>query len=333
MKNKEKKPNSFRGLGKSYYDSTTPQSVTTWDSKAEYHTLLSNILVNESAHNLKLLSAFNPKEDEEFEVESGNTKLKIKISDLLGEQKITKFNDTQGKIWDFILTQCYASFYPAEVKKITVNLAELCQFLGHTFQTQTVNDLKENLNLMSKVKLKFKYKGVDAIGNFFSIDTITKKSEIIIVLGTWYEVVTQNKELQNYMLVNSKTYTNSKTNNGSDPHYTISRKIHELYRNNFKKRNKIIEEKGQYEIVISAETFVKCLLWSEASLKKDTKKFYNKLIEILKKIEEEQKMNFDIVDCDIMGLNKYETFLRTKFIFYSDTLYKEYEDKGYNRKP
>lgn len=299
----------------------------------EYHTLLSNILVNESAHNLKLLSAFNPKEDEEFEVESGNTKIKIKISDLLGEQKITKFNDTQVKIWDFILTQCYTSFYPAEVKKITINLAELCEFLGLTFQTKNIENLTNDLNLMSKVKLKFKYKGVDAIGNLFLIDAITKKSEIILVLGTWFEVVTQNKELQNYMLVNTKTYTNSKTKNGYDPHYLVSRKIHELYKNNFKKRKKIIAEKGQYEIVISAETFIECLLWTEASLKKDTKKFHNKLIEILKKIEEGQKMNFDILDCDIMGLNKYETFLRTKFIFYSDTLYKEYEGKIYNQKP
>lgn len=299
--------------------------------KQDYRTLLSNILVNENSHNLKLLSAFDPKKDEEFEVENNNTKLKIRTSDLLGEQTITKFNDTQGKIWDFILTQCYILVDSAEIKKVIINLAELCDFLGQTFQTQTVNNLKENLNLMSKVKLKYKYKGIDdAIGNLFLIDSITKKSEIIIVLGTWFDVISQNKELQSYMLVNSKTYTNSKTNNGSDPHYIISRKIHEIYKNNFSKHKKIIEDKGQYEISISSKTFIKSLCWSEISLKKDTKKFYNKLIEILKKIEKEQKIYFDIIDCNIKGLNKYELFLRTKFIFYSDILYKEYKEKGYN---
>ena len=299
--------------------------------KEEYRTLMSNILVNESSHNLKLLSTFNPEKDEEFEVESNNINLKIKTSDLLGEQRISRFNDTQLKIWDYILTKANFSLKTTEIKsQLTINLAELCDFLGLTFQTRNIEKLINDLNLMSTVKLKFKYKGVDAIGNLFTNSAITKKSEVIISLGSWIETIKQYKELQSYMLVNSKTYTNSKTKSGSDPHYIVSRKIHEIYKNNFNKHKKIIAEKGQYEIVISAETFIKCLCWPLSSLKKDTKKFRNKLIDIFKKLELEQQINFDIIDCNVKGLNNFELFFRSKFVFYSDILYKEYKEKGYN---
>ena len=314
--------------------STSKKMVThkkTNTLKDEYRTLMSNILVNESSHNLKLLSTFNPEKDNELEMGKGDYKLKIKASDLLGEQKISRFNDTQLKIWDYILTKANFTLKTMEIKsQLTINLAELCDFLGLTFQTRNIENLINDLNLMSTVKLKFKYKGIDAIGNLFTNSTITKKSEIVIILGSWIETIKQYKELQSYMLVNSKTYTNSKTKSGSDPHYIVSRKIHEIYKNNFSKHKKIIAEKGQYEIVISAETFIRTLCWPLSSLKKDTKKFRNKLIDILKKIELEQQINFDIIDHNIKGLNNFELFLKSKFVFYSEALYKEYKEKGYN---
>ena len=300
------------------------------NQKPEYYTMTSNVFTNESSHNLKQLSVFNPLKDDFFEVENQNVKLKIKASDILGEQAISKFNDTQLKIWDYILTQSNFSIKSKEIKKqISINIAELCDFLGLSFQTKNINKLKDDLKLISKVKLNFKYKGVDAIGNLFEINALTKKSEIVIFLGVWADTIEKNKELQTYSLINSKAYTGSKVKNGGDPYFIISRKIHELYKNNIKRKNEIIQKKGNYEITIGAETFIKCLLWAEPSLKKDTKKFFNTLIRIFEKIEKEQKINYDILDCQINGLNNYEKFLKTKFIFHSEYLEKEYKEKGY----
>ena len=303
---------------------------TVFIPRSKFHTLLSNNITNESFYNLKQMSLFDPEKDEHFEVENLNSNLKINVSDFLGEQVIINFNDLQLKIWDFILSKAiFFAKKPNIKEKFTINIAELCDFIGLSYQTKNINNLHDNLKLMSKLKLKFKYNGIDSIGNLFEINALTKKSEIVILLGVWIDTIKQSPELQSYMLIDSKAYTTSKTNNGHDPYYLISRKIHELYKNNYKNRKKIIEEKGQYEITISIQTFLKCLLWSETSLKKDTKKFYNKIITILDKIEEDQKIFYDVIECHINGFNKYQKFLNTKFIFYSENLQKEYSEKSY----
>lgn len=296
----------------------------------EYYTLMSNFIVNENSYNFKQLSLFNTQRDNEFEIESKNTKLKIKISDILGEQILVNFNDTQAKIWDYILSQAnFVANIEGMKDKLTIKLADLCDFLGLTFQTKNIEKLTNDLKLMSKIKIKFDYKG-ETIANLFEVNALRRKSELIIFLGVWFEKIKDNKELQNYMLINSKAYKENKTRGGGDSCYWISRKIHEIYKNNLRRKKEIVSKNGQYEIIITGKTFAKCLAWNEEYLKKNTKRQKGILSDILDKIQKEQKINYDIIECTTKGLNAYEKFLETKYIFYSSELEKAYQEKGYN---
>lgn len=129
---------------------------------------------------------------------------------------------------------------------------------------------------MSKIKIKFDYKG-ETIANLFEVNALRRKSELIIFLGVWFEKIKDNKELQNYMLINSKAYKENKTRGGGDSCYWISRKIHEIYKNNLRRKKEIVSKNGQYEIIITGKTFAKCLAWNEEYLKriqKDKRAYY-----------------------------------------------------------
>lgn len=300
----------------------------------EYKTLLSNPITNQTSKGLKQMTLFNIKESADFLIENKNVSMFFSVNEFLGEQPLTNFTDTQAKVWDFLLTKIGFLLTKTEDNNnyLYFNLAELIEFLGHSFQTKTIRKVKNDLLQMGSIKVKYENhsRSTEYIGLLFTLGGVaTTKSEIVLMLGPWFDAIKKQPEFHSYMFVNSKTFSASKTNIKSDPYYTVSRKIYEVFKNNLKRKIEIIKKKGTYEIIISAKTFIDSLLWTEVAIKKNTKKFSNSLLNILERIQKDQNLNYDIIDCETVGLNAYERFLNTKFVFYCEELERAYKEIGY----
>lgn len=318
------------------YDNTNIQKNNKKNIQ-EYRTVLSNPFTNELSFGLKRMTLHNFEEELEFTDEVKNTSMFFSVNDFLGEQKIKDFNgftDRQSKIWDFVLTKI-GFLIKENSNNLSFYMAELIDFLGLSFQTKTIRNMSSDLAKIGSIRVKYEdisRSNDPFIGFLFAVGGVgtNKNGELILTLGPWFEALKKRPELHSYMFINNKTYTASKTNKKSDPYFIVARKIHEIFKNNLKRKKGKINKDGYYEITVSAQTFIKSLAWEEKALKKDTKKYMTTLLDVFDRIQKDQNIIYDIIDSKIKGLNAYERFKETKFVFSCKDLEEAYKEIGYN---